>query len=70
MNHRVQLNGLRFVIHNEVLNFYDWVLYYCQPFHDIIKRKIIRGHSKSAFIKEERGGSLKSEQKGTRGGGS
>ena len=31
---RAQLNGLWF-IHNEVLNFYGWILCYHDPFHEI-----------------------------------
>ena len=32
------LNGLWFVIHNEVLNFHDWILCYNEPFHNKIRR--------------------------------
>ena len=34
---RVRLNRSRFVIHDEVLNFHDWILCYREPLRDKIK---------------------------------
>ena len=36
--YRVWLNRLWFLIHDEVLNFHDWILCYHEPFHKKIKR--------------------------------
>ena len=34
---RVRLSGSWFMIYNEVLNFYDWILCYHELFHDKVK---------------------------------
>ena len=36
---RVQLNQSWFMINNKNLNFHDWILCYCEPFHDNEKNK-------------------------------
>ena len=36
---RVRRNVLWFMIHNKVLNFHDWILFYHELFHDKIKDK-------------------------------
>ena len=35
---RVWLNGPWFMIHNNVLNFLNWIVCYLEPFHDKIKK--------------------------------
>ena len=57
---------------NKMIKISQWRESHCETNTSIRRKKEIqiRGHSKGTFVEEGRGGSLKSEQKQTRAGGS
>ena len=47
-----RLSGSWFVNHDKVLNFHNWILCYCEPFHSNVKKKQTKKMANNFYILE------------------